>query len=371
MEGHSEPQMRLALLLATLFLLFPAPSHAARAKDIGSFAGLRDNQLTGAGLVVGLNRTGDSQRNEASIRTLGKRLQGLGVSLDNEDLISRNVAMVMVTATLPADSRAGTRIDVTVASTGDATSLEGGVLLITPMVAANKKTYAVAEGQLLVGGYSTSAGGDTSRKNHTTVARIAGGALVEREVPRPNYDNAAVVDFVLETPDNTTIVRLADAIDATFGGEIATAMSGATLRLAIPEGFRGNFTPFAAAVEAVQVTPDAPARVVVNERTGTVVMGADVRISQVALAHGGLTIEVRRDTSVSQPGALSTGETVVTSESRIYADEKSGKLQMVEGVNIGDLVSALNDMGVKPRDLIVILQAMHSAGALHAEIVSQ
>ncbi len=363
--------MRLVLALFALLFALPAPAHAARAKDIGSFAGLRDNQLTGAGLVVGLNRTGDSQRNEASIRTLGKRLQGLGVSLDNQDLISRNVAMVMVTATLVPDARAGSRLDVTVASTGDATSLEGGVLLITPLVAANKQVFAVAEGQLLVGGYSASAGGDTSRKNHTTVGRIAGGGLVEREVPRPDYDHAAAVDFVLDTPDNTTVVRLAEAIDATFGVAVATPMSGGTLRLTIPEAFQGNFTLFAAAVEAVQVTPDSPARVVVNERTGTVVMGADVRISQVALAHGGLTIEVRRDTKVSQPGALASGDTVVTSESRIYADEKSGKLQLVEGVNIGDLVSALNDMGVKPRDLIVILQAMHSAGALHAEIVTQ
>jgi len=363
---------RLLSLLVLLPLALSAPdAEAARIKDIGAFYGKRDNQLVGSGLVVGLNRTGDSTRNEMTIRTLANRLQGLGMSLQQDDIVSRNVAVVMVTAEIRPDARTGTRLDITVSSTGDATSIEGGQLLNTPLYGADGRIYAVGAGSVVVGGYAVVAGGDTSRKNHTTVGRVAAGALVEAEVPSTvDYNQNDVVEWVLGEPDFTTAVRVAEAIDGFFEASVARARDGGTVVLKVPEKFRGNFALFASLVEAVEVKVDAPARVVVNERTGTVVMGAEVKIDSVAVAHGGLTIEVMRQQSVSQPNVLAQGETVVVSDSRVSANEEEGELVVVEGVTIGELVSALNSMGVTPRDLITILHAIRAAGALHAELVT-
>lgn len=365
--------MRFLLLIIVMIspLVLGVTAEAARVKDIGSFHGVRENQLVGSGLVVGLQRTGDSSRNEAAIRTLAGRLQGLGVSLQMDEIASRNIAMVMVTATIKSDHRTGARLDVTVASTGDASSLEGGQLLLTPLLATDGQVYAVAEGALVVGGYNASASGSTNRKNSPTSGRIASGAIVEREVLSSlNYDEATQVDFVLKEPDFTTALRVEEALNAVLGEGVAHATTSATVVLSIPKDFVGKFARFAAAIEVVDVEIDAPARVVINERTGTVVMGADVRISAVAIAHGGLTIEVRRAPVISQPGAFSRGETVSTAMMQIEVNEKDGKLRLVEGVDIGTLVSALNTMGVKPRDLMVILQAIKSSGSLHAELVT-
>ena len=357
--------------LTLLYLSF-APAYAVRAKDVGAFHGVRDNQLTGAGLVVGLRRSGDSPRNDAAIRSLANRLQGLGASLRLDEISSRNVAMVMVSATLPQDSREGARIDVTVASTGDATSLEGGILLATPLVGYDCEVYAVAEGAMVVGGYDLVAAGNAARKNTPTVGRVTSGAIVEREVASAlDYAKIDVIDFVLDEPDFTTAVRLADAVNNSFGGAVAMASSASTISMNIPKSMQGRFPQFAAAIEEVDIQVDAPARVVVNERTGTVVIGSDVGISAVAIAHGGLTIEVRRVVGVSQPAPLTLGNTVAYSNTVVYANEEEGDLVLLEGVNIGELVSALNAMGVKPRDLIIILQAIRSAGALHAEVVTQ
>lgn len=356
----------LPWLLATLL----TADAATRAKDVGAFHGVRDNPLTGAGLVVGLHRTGDSLRNEAAIRTLANRLQGLGASLSVDDISTRNVALVMVTATLGPAARTGSKLDVTVAASGDASSLEGGVLLMTPLLAPDGNVYAVAEGPLVVGGFEATAGGSGVRKNTPTVGIVPGGALVEREVATtPDFDAMETVEFVLRSPDFTTATRLADAIDRTFGAPIAEPVSGSTVEIAVPPEHRGQFARFAAQVEAVEVDVDRPARVVVSERTGTVVMGAEVRVAPVAVAHGGLTIEVRRLNDVSQPPPFSIGETRRVSNTIVDAQEARGQLVMVEGVAIGELVAALNDLGVKPRDLIVILQAIRSAGALDAEVV--
>ncbi len=356
-------------LLTTILSLSP-PAEAARAKDLGSFHGVRDNTLTGAGLVVGLRRTGDSPRNAASIRALANRLQGHGLSLAQDEITSRNVAMVMVTATLGPDTRSGSRVDVLVASSGDASSLEGGVLLMTPLFGTDGEVHATAEGALVVGGYAAAAGLNLARKNTPTVGRIPGGAIVEVGSPSIDYGALETIDFVLRDPDFTTATRLADAIDADFGQDIATPTSSSTIALAVPEDYRGQFPAFAARVESVEVQVDAPARVVVNERTGTVVMGADVRIAPVAIAHGGLTIEVRRRNAVSQPAPFSNGTTAVQSNTFIEAEEAEGRLTLVEGVAIGELVAALNELGVRPRDLIQILEAIRSSGALHAEIVT-
>ena len=369
-EGWRSDNMRFLLLFILTFLP-NVNAEAARVKDVGSFHGVRENQLVGSGLVVGLQRTGDSPRNEAAIRTLAGRLQGLGVSLQMDEIASRNIAMVMVTATIKSDHRTGARLDVTVASTGDASSLEGGQLLLTPLLATDGKVYAVAEGALVVGGYNASASGSANRKNSPTSGRIASGAIVEREVPSTlNYDQMTQVDFVLKDPDFTTALRVEEALNQTLGEGIAHATTSATVTLKVPEEFVGQFARFAAAVEVVDVAIDTPARVVINERTGTVVMGADVRVSAVAIAHGGLTIEVRRTPVISQPGVFSRGETVSTAMMQIEVNEEDGKLRLVEGVDIGTLVSALNTMGVKPRDLMVILQAIKSSGSLHAELVT-
>jgi flagellar P-ring protein precursor FlgI len=358
-------------LFLAMGLLVAGDASAARAKDIGQFHGVRDNPLTGAGLVVGLKRTGDSVRNEAAIRALASRLQGLGVSLQIEDITVRNVALVMVSARLGPDQRTGTRIDVSVASTGDATSLEGGYLVLTPLMGPDGNVYAVAEGPMMVGGYDVEAAGSGTRKNSPTTGVAPSAGIVEREVgSRVDLGAQSTVQFALARPDFTTASRLAEAIDRAFGTEVALARSSSTVELTPPAEFAGRFPEFAARVEAVEIEVDTPARVVVSERTGTVVMGADVKIAAVAVAHGGLTIEVRRTRQISQPQPFSRGQTVVTSDADVSVEEGSGDLVLLEGVTIGDLVSALNKMGVSPRDLIVILQAIQSAGALHAEVVA-
>lgn len=356
-------------IAAACLCLVPIPATATRVKDLGGFHGHRENPLTGAGLVVGLRRTGDSSRNEAAIRALANRLQGHGVSLQLDEITSRNAALVMVSATLPPGARTGGRIDVTVASTGDAASLEGGVLLLAHLQGADGQVYAVAEGPLTVGGFVAESDGAGARKNTPTVGRIAEGAIVEREVPgQPDWTEVAEVDFVLRRSDFTTAARLAKAVDDAFGADVARAASSSTVRLSLPQDQRATFPEFAAKVEALDVDVDVPARVIVNERTGTVVMGADVRVAPVAVAHGGLTIEVRRETAVSQPGPFSSGTTAAVSNSDVSASEGRGKLVLVEGAQIGDVVAALNDMGVTPRDLIVILEAIRAAGALDAEL---
>ena len=357
------------VLLSLMFAA--APAEAARIKDVGHFYGVRDNQLSGAGIVVGLQRTGDSTRNEAAIRALATRLQGHGMSLELDDIVARNIALVMVSATLHADDRSGSRIDVTVASTGDATSLESGVLLLTPLLGTDGKVHAVAEGPMVVGGFALGSGGSHAGKNRPTVGRIAAGATIELELENGlDYDALETIDYVLTRPDFSTTTRLAEAVNSEFGSEVARPASASSVTLTLPDEFIGKFPAFAARIERLDITVDVPAKVVINERTGTVVMGADVKISAVAVAHGGLTIEVRRFNAISQPAPFSGGTTAAVRNTIVEANEADGQLVLVEGVEIGELISALNDMGVKPRDLIVILEAVRSAGALHAEIVT-
>ena len=346
-------------------------AEAARIKDIASIYGVRDNAVFGYGLITGLNRTGDSRRNEATIRTLATRLQGLGVTLQTDDIISRNVAVVMVTARIPSTARPGHKIDIEVSSTGDAKSLEGGVLQLTPLYASDGRAYASSQGPVVIGGFSAEAGGESTRKNHPTTGRIPRGATVELDNPhRMDLLNADSIDWLIHDPDFTTAKRMADAINESIGDKVATAFDDGMVRMAIPEAEEASAIAVLSQIELVELEVDAPARVVVNERTGTVVMGANVQVSAVAVAHGGLSIEVQQDTEVSQPGALSGGDTVVTRDSRIVAEEEEGRLTMLEGVTIGQLVAALNAMGVKPRDLIQIMLTIKAAGALQAEIAS-
>lgn len=356
--------------LVLLGLTGSSDAEAARAKDVGRFYGVRANTLTGPGLVVGLRRTGDSPRNAATLRSIVSRLQGQGVSLTIDDVTSRNAALVMVRATLPPDYRAGDRIDVSVASTADATSLEGGILMLTPLFDQGGNLVAVGEGPLVVGGYAADAAGNAVRKNNPGSAMVPGGGIVERENPNP-FDYAALeeADFVLNEPDFVTVERVSIAVNDAFGDQVATPTSSSTVRIRIPDDLRGRFPIFAARVEGLQVELDTPARVVISERTGTVVMGGQVTITPVAVTHGGLTVEVQRVNAVSQPAPFSGGSTANVSNTVVTATEQPGELVLVEGAQIADLVAALNAMGVKPRELVLILHAIHRAGALQAEIV--
>ncbi len=360
----------LRIFLASFFFL-TGSAEAARVKDIASIYGVRENAVFGYGLVTGLNRTGDSRRNEATIRTLANRLQGLGVTLKTDDIISRNVAVVMVTAQVPSTARPGHKVDIEVSSTGDAKSLEGGVLQLTPLYASDGRAYASSQGPIVIGGFAAEAGGESTRKNHPTTGRIPRGATVETENPnRMDIQSASHIDWLINDPDFTTAKRMADAINESLGEKLARAHDDGMVRMLMPEMDDTSSIDVLAQIELVEIQVNAIARVVVNERTGTVVMGANVMVSPVAVAHGGLSIEVKQDTEISQPGALSAGKTVVTRESKIIAEEESGRLTMLEGVTIGQLVGALNKMGVKPRDLIQIMLTIKAAGALQAEIAS-
>ncbi len=356
-----------SLLLLLLGLLSPA--HASRVKDVAAVYGVRTNPLVGNGLVVGLNKTGDSNQNRASIRALANRLQALGVTISDTELKSRNVAMVMVTATLPPDTRPGSMLDVQVASIGDAKSLEGGVLLLTPLFAANGAAVAAAQGSMVVGGYSVSSGNNTILKNHPTVGVVPRGATVEIEIPNAlDIAHAVSFDWVLSRPDFTSATRIMHAMNAVLDGDYASTLNSGSVRVQVPDAWLGRQAEFIALVEATQVEMDHRAKVVVNERTGTVVIGADVSVRPVAVAHGGLTIAVAHRLEASQPGPLSAGETAIVDNTEIKVKESGGHLEMLEGDTVGDVVSALNRMGVSPRDLIVILQAMREAGGIQADI---
>lgn len=361
-----------ALLVGGALGLGVPEARAARVKEVAGLYGVRENALVGYGLVVGLNRSGDSTQNEAAVHALANRLQGLGVTMVEEDIQARNVAVVMVTANLPAGSRPGSRLDVLVSSAGDARSLEGGILLLTPLFSANGMNVASAQGPLTVGGYSVSAGGDTQARNHPTVGSVSRGATVEIELPNPlDLGGATTLDWVLHTPDFTNAARLARVVEGTLGDGAAQVVDAGTVRVRVPEDWNGRQAELVARLESLEFELDHVGRVVVNERTGTVVMGADIALSPVAVAHGGLTIEIRDEVSVSQPSPLSAGDTTPVRNREVLVREGTGGVTMIDGVTVGEVVNALNAMGVSPRDLIVILQAMRAAGGLHAEIESR
>ncbi len=357
-------------MLTLLSLLLSSPAEAARAKDVGRFMGMEKRQLTGYGVVTGLNRTGDSTKNLAAVQAVlsGAQVQGY----TTEELISRNVALVQVSADITSDTRNGDRFDVTVSSVGDATSLEGGQLSITILNTIVGESVATAQGALVVGGYSALGGGDRAGKNHPTVARIASGGSMQAELRGGvDFNELDSVEFVLDQPDWTTVARLADSINSQFDVPIAEPLSSSTVEMHIPEEYLGRFAWFAAIIESVPVDLDIVARVVISERTGTVVMGSDVRIDDVAVAHGGLTIAVDPRVEAVQAAPLSFGTTAVVQNGSIEVEEIEGQLEVIGGTSIGDLVAALNEMGVTPRDLITILQLIEAAGALHGELVVQ
>lgn len=345
-----------------------------RIKDIAAVEGVRENQLVGYGLVVGLQGTGDTLRNAAfSEQSLQSMLERLGVNVRDSALRTRNVAAVIVTAELPAFAGAGSRIDVNVASLGDAASLQGGTLVITQLTGADGEVYAVAQGPIAVTGYSAAGMAESVQKGTPTAGRIPNGALVEREL-QTSLDGLGTLTFKLRNPDFRTAVRITDAINAyssrRYGAAVAQERDYRTVSLIKPRGM--SAARFIAEIEGLPVRPDTPARVVIDERSGTVVMGADVRISTVAITHGNLSIRVTETPVASQPAPFSDqGETVVLPRTMVDATESGGKLAIIGGTDLQTLVRGLNQIGLKPTGVIAIVQAMKTAGALQADLVVQ
>ena len=362
----------LCLILVVAGGIFMLPdAKAVRIKDIADIRGVRQNQLVGYGLVVGLEGTGDSDDSLFTIQSLASLLEKMGVTVQTDDIADvENVAAVMVTADLPPFAGLGSRLDVLVSSIGDAETLQGGTLLFTPLKGADGSVYAIAQGPVSTGGFAVSGNsGDQVQKNFPTVARVVGGGLVEKEI-HSNFNQKESLTLVLHDPDFTTASRVAQAINRAFYSQLAQTENAGSIRVSVPENYLGDTVQFVTLVESLGVTPDMISKVVVNERTGTVIMGENVRIATIAIAHGNLSIQINESQNVSQPLPFSRGgQTVVTPESDIVVQEGKNPIFLVEsGVSIGELVKALNALGVSPRDLIAIFQALKAAGALQAEL---
>jgi flagellar P-ring protein FlgI len=364
-----------SVLVSLLFLSGPlslaAVSDAAstRIKDIAQIKGVRGNALLGYGIVVGLSKTGDRRQTIFSFQSLASMLERMGVRVEARSIKVENVAAVMVTAELPPFAQPGTSIDVTVASIGDAKSLQGGLLIMTPLRGPDEQVYAIAQGPLSLAGFGAGGGETRVEVNHLTVGRIPNGARIERAAPSVPLQD--VLQIVLDQNDFTTASNTAAAVNAAVGDDTAAAVDGRTVAVAIPVEYRGREVEFVARIETLLVSTDVVARVVINERTGTIVMGENVRVSSVAVAHGGLSVRVETRYGVSQPGPLSSagGETVVVPEQNVQATEEVARLMSLqEGTTIAELVSGLNAIGASPRDIVAILQALRAAGALQAEL---
>lgn len=343
--------------------------HAIRLKDIADIEGVRGNDLIGYGLVTGLRGTGDRGGMAFTNQSMANMLERMGIRVNSRDLRLQNVAAVMVTAKLPAFSRPGMNIDVNVSSIGDAQTLQGGVLTMTSLKGPDGKVYAVAQGPIAVGGFSVdTVTGDSITKNHPTVGIISRGATVERAVPFDLFTSGQV-RIMLKHPDFVTATRIQDAINQNLGANVARAMDNVSVVLPLELLNAPEPVQLIAALSQLEVQPDTEARVVINERTGTIIMGENVKVSTVAIAHGNLNVNISTDLEVSQPPALSGGETVAGEYERITVMEDPGQLKMVQGVQLADVVKALNSLGATPRDLQAILEALKKSGAMHAELV--
>lgn len=364
-----------ALLMLPVGLLPAQPAWAvtSRIKDIASLQAGRDNQLIGYGLIVGLQGTGDGLRaspfTEQSMRAM---LQNLGISTQGGDSAAKNTAAVMVTANLPPFASPGSRIDVTVSSLGDATSLRGGTLIMTSLSGADGQIYAVAQGSVIVSGFSAQGQAATITEGVTTAGRVPGGAIIERELPSRFTDSINLV-LQLRNPDFSTAVRIADVVNGyasrRFGTPIAQAKDSQEVVVSKPS--TADLTRLMADIENLEVATDTPAKVVINERTGTIVIGADVRVSPVAVSYGTLTVQVTETPQIIQPEPFSRGQTAVQPQTDIYAQKDGGRVAILDGPDLRTLVAGLNNIGVKPDGIIAILQGIKSAGALQAELVLQ
>jgi flagellar P-ring protein precursor FlgI len=372
----AEPIRRcIAVLLAALALMLAASGAAdaasVRIKDIVNVQGVRGNDLVGYGLVVGLNGTGDSLRSipftEDSLINL---LERLGVNIEGEDVKAKNVAAVIVTATLPPFARSGSEIDATISAIGDAESLLGGTLVLTPLLAADGNVYAVAQGSVIAGGFEAEGRAESVTQGVPTSGVVPSGARIEQEVDFA-LDDLRTVRLALRDPDFTTAQRIQSAINREVGLDVARTLDAGTIDIAVPAVFESRVAAFISAIENLPVTPDLAARVVVDQRSGTIVVGADVRISEVAVSQGNLTVRVTETPQASQPNPFGQGRTVVVPRTDVEVDTEADHRIAVlnEGTTLAELVQGLNALGVGPRDLIDILSAIKAAGALHAEFI--
>jgi flagellar P-ring protein precursor FlgI len=374
--GRAKPTGRrtlagaLAIAILCPLAARPAAETGVRLKELATLEGVRDNQMLGYGLVVGLAGTGDRRQTIFSAQSLTNLLERMGVSVTPEAIRVSNTAAVMVTSTLPPFAQPGTRADVTVAAIGDASNLQGGLLLMTSLRGADGEVYAVAQGPVVTGGFVAGRGGNNQTVNHPTVGRVPNGAIIER--PAPSVAPGAVLRLQLRQADFTTASRIASAVNQRFAGSgtpAASAENAAVVSVRVPAAYAQKTVDFVSELEGLTVTSDRPARVVVNERTGTIVMGKEVRIAPVAVLHGNLTVEIQTSFAVSQPAPLSTGTTEVVPQVGVgVREEKARNLVLKQGATVEELVRALTSVGSTARDIIAILQSLRSAGALEAEL---
>ena len=367
MQRSIQKLIRAGLAVCMFSLLFPATAQAVRIKDIATFSGVRDNQLVGYGLVVGLGGTGDKKDSPFTTTSIVNMLENMGISVDKKQIKPKNVAAVMVTAKMAVSAKPGSKLDVTVSSLGDATSLQGGVLLLSPLQGVDGNIYGLAQGPIILGGFSASGEGATAQKNVVNVGSIPGGCIVERAVPF-SFNQMSNLTLHMNTADFSTTQNVVESLNTAMGGNYAHAEDASSIQLTVPREYQGNLVPLMASIENIEVMPDAPARVVVDEKTGTVVLGRNVRISRVAVAHGNIQVSVQQYDDVSQPLPFSAGQTVVSPNTSINIREENRRLMLMEGATLQELVDGLNAVGATPRDLISILRTMKTAGALHAEI---
>jgi len=361
-------QLRWGMLVATCVGIAMA---GTRVKDIAYVQGVRGYQLIGYGLVVGLNGTGDTQRSTFTLQSVTSMLKRFGVTVPAAELRTRNVAAVVVTATVPPFAKEGGVLDVIVSSMGDATSLQGGTLLLTPLSGMDGVVYATAQGPISIGGISIRAGGNEVRRNHTAAGRVPGGAILEKALATP-VTRDSTLTLILSQADFTTAQRIAQQINTTLGAALAFASDGSSIRVHIPDTARseGKLVQFISQLELLEIAPDVSAKVVINERTGTIVVGGNVGILPVAIAHGGLNIEIQSVPIISQPNAFGRGETVQTQLTTVAARADTSAVVAIEGTaSVQDVARALNALRVSPRDIIAIFQALKEAGALKAELV--
>jgi len=359
-----------AFKFLALCVVIANPVGATRIKDIATLEGRRDNQLVGYGLIVGLAGNGDSNQAIYTVQSVANMIERFGVAVDPDDITASNVAAVMITADIPAFVEAGTRIDVTVSSIGDADSIQGGVLLQTPLLGADDEVYAVAQGSMLLGGFF--AGGDNAsiQRNHPTVATIPEGAIVERTIRAEVINNNALT-VLLRNPDFASAVKLAERVNMFFP-DSAEALTPQAISVRVPQKYAQSPVTFIASLESIEVEPDVVAKVIMNQRTGTIVTTSAVRLSEVAVSHGNLTVNIARTPVISQPNALAGGDTVVAGVDEINASEEAtGFTRLSNAPSLQDLTTTLNTLGVSPRDMMVILQTIDAAGALHAELILQ
>lgn len=365
------PILLLCSFLASL--TFTPEARADKLRDLCDVVGARDNQLVGYGVVTGLNGTGDDVSAPFAMQSLRALLRRLGIQVDSRQLRLKNVAAVVVTATIPPFARSGARLDVTVSSMGNARSLRGGVLVQTPVRGADRKTYAVAQGPLVLGGFSeTGSSGSSVKNNVTTTARVPGGALVEREIPMQFSDKGKVL-LALRTADFLTADRIAEALNQELGKGSAQALDAGVVEVKAPKEFAKREVALIAKIGEIEVAPATSAKVIINERTGTIVAGGDVRLLPVAISQGGITISISERPEASQPNVLGQGDTTVLDRSEVEVQEKAnGGFTYVDGAaTLADVAQALSELGVTPREMASILQALKTSGALRAEVIVQ